>query len=392
MTHYDSTAHNDTLATLATRKVIALDVDGTLVETFTSTELKPHVKIALERIVEHYPHMQFAFVTNQGGPACLDAPWNLDEDGQPKKQYPSVSDVNDRIGNIRQQVEKIVGREIEVYMSLVYQGKDGETFLPRGLSFEPHSPTDPDWRKPQPGMLYSIQNDYKVRSSEIIMIGDSSADWDAADAAGIDSMSAWSLEQLGRSQYHLKITINEGMLWGWMEDHELIGLDIEATKQAARKELNFDSYSYISAVTIDFHDDDDEELPIIVQPNALENDTLIRNKIRDLFVNYTFLRYTGPEAHALALACTKNNTIRSILALTIHREYEVPIMEARQLVDTSREEFESNNPEVFVRRQLRRDINTVHAIALTKDYNLTADEKKVFLTAANILREKLEKI
>ena len=50
--------------------------------------------------------------------------------------------------------------------------------------FCPHRPDDfCDCRKPKPGLLHQIQHDFKIESNEMIFIGDSVRDFEAAIAA-----------------------------------------------------------------------------------------------------------------------------------------------------------------------------------------------------------------
>ncbi len=55
------------------------------------------------------------------------------------------------------------------------------------IYFCPHHPDEKcDCRKPNPGMLLQIQRDFKVKSDEMIYIGDSLKDWQAAQTIGCD--------------------------------------------------------------------------------------------------------------------------------------------------------------------------------------------------------------
>ena len=55
----------------------------------------------------------------------------------------------------------------------------------KAIYFCPHTPTENcECRKPKPGMLLQIQQDFKVKNSEMIYIGDSEKDYSAAKAVG----------------------------------------------------------------------------------------------------------------------------------------------------------------------------------------------------------------
>lgn len=55
------------------------------------------------------------------------------------------------------------------------------------IYFCPHVPADNcDCRKPKPGMLLQIQKDFNLKSTEMIFIGDSDRDYQAAKAVGCE--------------------------------------------------------------------------------------------------------------------------------------------------------------------------------------------------------------
>lgn len=55
------------------------------------------------------------------------------------------------------------------------------------IYFCPHAPIENcDCRKPKPGMLLQIQRDFRLKNSEIIFIGDSDRDYQAAKAVGCE--------------------------------------------------------------------------------------------------------------------------------------------------------------------------------------------------------------
>ncbi|MDP1574302.1 MAG: D-glycero-beta-D-manno-heptose 1,7-bisphosphate 7-phosphatase [Coxiellaceae bacterium] len=55
----------------------------------------------------------------------------------------------------------------------------------KAIYFCPHTPTeDCDCRKPRPGMLLQIQKDFNVKNTDMIYIGDSEKDYEAAQAMG----------------------------------------------------------------------------------------------------------------------------------------------------------------------------------------------------------------
>lgn len=55
------------------------------------------------------------------------------------------------------------------------------------IYFCPHTPADHcDCRKPKPGMLLQIQSDFQLKNTDMIFIGDSVKDYEAAQAVGCE--------------------------------------------------------------------------------------------------------------------------------------------------------------------------------------------------------------
>lgn len=358
--HYDDSSHKGTLKFLADKKLILLDIDGTLVLNFNSTDLKPGVAKALQILAED-PARQFALVTNQGGPAARDAPWV-----ENPEKYPTVEDVQRRVDTIASHVSRLVDPlPVRTFINLAYQGKDGNIYIP--ISLDPSDPRcDPAGRKPQPGMILAAIKATGIPAEQAIIIGDSQTDWEAGENAGIDSMSSFSLESLGRTHYDLKITVPTGYLWGWLEDSEQAGLNEAETRLAFEAELGrqYEHIESIESFQVEFTDSDGDD-GITIHPPELADDGLINRPIHDTFINCEWLRYESAEAHAAGVV--NHDTLRAILPLALERIYHLSNTEARRVAD---EAVAAISP-----AQIRRKVFNLHAATLR---SLLTDYQKVF--------------
>jgi len=157
------------------------DLDKTLVP-FNGNELYPQAIDLLKEAAEHGP---IAICTNQGGPACRDAGWG--------DKFPTVEDVAWRLIKIRDRIEKLTGQRVFIYYCLVYKNKDGQLMWPEFLShygtdnYDPPIPgqADPNWRKPNPGMILQAMKDFGAIPTMTTMYGDSADDEGAALSAGV---------------------------------------------------------------------------------------------------------------------------------------------------------------------------------------------------------------
>lgn len=379
--HHDDSSHKSTLEFLANKKLILLDIDGTLVPNFNSTGLKQGVAEALKILAEN-PGRQFALVTNQGGPAVRDAPWT----DKPEK-YPTVENVQQRIEIIADQVSRTVAPQtVHTFINFVYQGKDDNIYIPNSL--DPSDPSDPRCnpagRKPQPGMILEAVNISGIPAEQAVMIGDSHTDREAGENAGIDTMSAFSLESLGRPHYDLKIVVPTGYLWGWLDDSEQAGLKEAETKQAFEAELarQYEHIESIESFQVEFTGSDDDD-DITIHPPELADDKLINRPIRDTFINCEWLRYENAAAHAVSVV--NHDTLRAILPLTLERVYGLSHTEARRVAD---EAIAGISP-----AQIRRKVFNMHAATLRSlliEYQeaFNDDDAAVLIQAIKLLEAK----
>jgi HAD superfamily hydrolase (TIGR01662 family) len=162
-------------------KLYLFDVDGTLVQPFTDNLLYNVANKLAE--LDGDGHILVP-VTNQGGPACRHAGWGDDK-------YPTVTEVLRRLYSIEQ---KLVMLDFP-YICWVYIDKRGNVHLPpvesqidkatnnHVLSVDPG--LDPNWRKPNPGMLLAAMRHYDIAASDTVYVGNGPEDAQAAEAAGV---------------------------------------------------------------------------------------------------------------------------------------------------------------------------------------------------------------
>lgn len=142
-------------------ELLILDADGTLVDRETGEFLE-----GVERFFTllNRPGCRnrpaVVICTIQGGPACHDAGWPWSE------KYPTLAEVEERYGKLAERLGA------KLYMSLIYETKNGDIILPQDLS--PNDPrANPGWRKPRPGMYLQAMADAGVRDIEqVLVIGD----------------------------------------------------------------------------------------------------------------------------------------------------------------------------------------------------------------------------
>lgn len=143
--------------------LIIFDVDGTIAERDTG-RLLPNVSTVISGL-----SCKIAFATNQGGPACHDAGFRGD--------YPTLATVEQKYTAL---AERFGAR---LYMSLVYLSKNGDVYVPAGLSADDPR-LNPEWRKPRPGMLFQAMKEFGVAPHQTLMVGDRWEDEQAAMDAG----------------------------------------------------------------------------------------------------------------------------------------------------------------------------------------------------------------
>jgi hypothetical protein len=164
--------------------MLVFDVDDTLVKRFT-TKFLPGVQERLSDVGK------IVLATNQGGPA-LRMWMEAGRWGDPER-FPTVEQVLGRLANIGEAVKAEL-----VVIALAYQSKKG-AWAPacnRSGSTAVHSNDrlvwsfDPDWRKPDTGMLDYISSTYGLTAEDITFVGNGDEDLAAAEAFGCEFIPA----------------------------------------------------------------------------------------------------------------------------------------------------------------------------------------------------------
>lgn len=162
------------------------DLDGTLVETWDVTPL-PGVLARLTALAQH--GQALAVATNQGGVAWRALTQN------PK--YPSADDLGTRFNEIAQRLPPLRNARwfAAIYDARVRLPHNRYTELVAAMSratpvLDLRVSAAPDWRKPRPGMLLAACQSYTVMQNVTIFVGDMDSDFEAAKAAGMDSVTA----------------------------------------------------------------------------------------------------------------------------------------------------------------------------------------------------------
>lgn len=163
------------------------DLDGTLAA-LDSTEPLPGVA----EWFDAHPEAACAIATNQGG-VGLRRWMEIKGFGEPGK-YPTQADVEFRMACIE---TAIAQHRIPpaIYVAFAYQAKSGawSPIPPEGQGDPRWSP---GWRKPAPGMIQQAMADANITDpANVIMVGDSEADQQAAQAAGVQFQWAWEFFQ-----------------------------------------------------------------------------------------------------------------------------------------------------------------------------------------------------
>ena len=169
-------------------KLIIFDLDGTLVP-FDSDEMFPDTKVWWEENALIYRPI---IATNQGG---IGLRYWMEEGGfgDPMK-YPTLEDFEERLNKIFP--DPILRPQI--LMCARYQSKKSSKWCPVPPGGNAYAMWQEDWRKPAPGMLLHALATTGAEAVDVLFVGDSEEDQQAAKAAGINFQ--WACEFFGRSE------------------------------------------------------------------------------------------------------------------------------------------------------------------------------------------------
>lgn len=164
------------------------DLDGTLCEN-NMTEPMPGVRAWFAGNVENHPDDRYAICSNQGGVGMRY--WCESQGFGDPSQYPTEAEVRERLDK----VVEALGVPIQVYVCFAYQAKKSGRWSPTPPGCETLFEWQPVNRKPNVGMINMARSDFAgahdgVLPDRIIFIGDGAEDMGAADAAGVEFVTA----------------------------------------------------------------------------------------------------------------------------------------------------------------------------------------------------------
>ena len=172
-------------------QLVCLDIDGTIVESNTCSEILPAAANFLKRIDPS--KIKVALVTNQGA-VGLRYWMETAKFGEPSS-LPSREEVESRIEKIRNQVREILGGQpVALFAAYRYQSKgnkEGKTprWGPVPTAEKDDLRWSQEWRKPGPGMIKEAMKWAKISPlvglKNVLMVGDMESDEAAAKAAGV---------------------------------------------------------------------------------------------------------------------------------------------------------------------------------------------------------------
>lgn len=167
-------------------RFVIFDLDGTLVEAYGTSPLA-HVEDTLHSLTA--AGHRLAIATNQAGVA-----WRVRTN---QAKYPRSADLGKRFDEIAARLTPLlqapwfvaiyderVRLTPEAYSDLADEMRAANTLL------KLHVSAQPDWRKPQPGMLLAACEAWDIAPQEAVYVGDTETDAAAARAAGMPFVSA----------------------------------------------------------------------------------------------------------------------------------------------------------------------------------------------------------
>lgn len=161
------------------------DLDGTLVKRFGSAPLPGVVERITTLVQQNFP---IAVATNQAGIA-----WRAKTQRPP---YPLPEELGARFDEIAELLPPLRGavwfvaiHDPRVSLPEVHYTALAETLQRASRLLTLHVSAQPDWRKPQPGMLRAACERYSITPDRAVYVGDMESDQGAAQAAGMTFIS-----------------------------------------------------------------------------------------------------------------------------------------------------------------------------------------------------------
>ena len=168
--------------------LLCIDVDGTIVDSNTSSVLLPHFVDFITKIDP--AKVKVALVTNQGGVGLRH--WmTANSFGEPET-LPTQEDVEKRLNDIHTKIKAVWSGETTVFMAFRFQAKSGR-WGPVPFTCKDEPRWQQDWRKPGCGMLVAAMKWAKIspfETKKVLMIGDMDVDEGAAKSANVKFQKA----------------------------------------------------------------------------------------------------------------------------------------------------------------------------------------------------------
>lgn len=164
-------------------ELLCIDIDGTIVESNTSSVILPHFADFLRQLVPG--RIKIALVTNQGAVGLRH--WMTTGKFGDPSSLPTQDQVEERIMSIFEKLKSLWTGELTVFMSFRYQSKSGR-WAPVPLQFKDDPRWQQEWRKPNGGMIREAMKWAKLgpfQGAKVMMIGDMDSDECAAKSANV---------------------------------------------------------------------------------------------------------------------------------------------------------------------------------------------------------------
>lgn len=165
--------------------MVLFDLDETLVTLFKDT-LLPGVA---EWFAQRPAGLQVGIVTNQGGVGCR---YRTEVEGWSSGGFPTKEEVDGRIARV---LASLGVPNALVYRSFAYYSPRTDRWWPTPPEghpwYEGGGAWSHQWRKPDVGMIKAAVFDTLLPYGDVVVVGDSLEDKQAAESLGVDFVWAW---------------------------------------------------------------------------------------------------------------------------------------------------------------------------------------------------------